>query len=49
MKNLLLWLLLAFIWGNSFAAIKIALETITPMSLVAVAYGDCCGDIGVSA
>lgn len=34
-KNLILWLLLAITWSFSFAAIKIGVETITPVSLVA--------------
>ncbi len=35
MKNIILWLLLALIWSSSFAAIKIGVETIAPMALVA--------------
>ncbi len=35
MKNISLWLLVALIWGSSFAAIKIGVESIAPMALVA--------------
>lgn len=35
MKNIVLWILLAFIWGNSYFAIKIGIETIAPLTLVA--------------
>lgn len=35
MKNIILWVVLALIWGNSYFAIKIGIETITPLSLVA--------------
>ncbi len=35
MKNIILWILLALIWSSSFAAIKIGVESISPMALVA--------------
>lgn len=35
MKNIILWSLLASIWGSSYLAIKIGVETITPLTLVA--------------
>lgn len=35
MKNIILWLILAFIWGSSYFAIKIGVETIAPLTLVA--------------
>lgn len=35
MKNIILWVILAFIWGNSYFAIKIGIETISPLTLVA--------------
>jgi drug/metabolite transporter (DMT)-like permease len=34
MKNFLLWLLLATIWGSAFASIKIGVESISPIALV---------------
>ena len=36
MKNILLWILLATIWGSSYLAIKIGVESIDPLSLVAM-------------
>lgn len=35
MKNIILWSLLAFIWGTSYLAIKLAVEDISPLNLVA--------------
>lgn len=36
MKNILLWIALALIWSSSYLAIKIGIETITPLTLVAM-------------
>lgn len=36
MKNILLWVTLALIWSSSYLAIKISVETITPLTLVAI-------------
>ncbi len=35
-KNILLWAVLAVVWSSSFLAIKIGLETMGPLTLVAV-------------
>ncbi len=35
-KNILLWVVLAVVWSSSFLAIKIGLETMGPLTLVAV-------------
>jgi len=35
MTNVTLWLLLAMIWSSSYAAIKLGVETIDPLPLVA--------------
>ena len=36
MKNVILWTLLALIWSSSYLAIKLGVETISPLSLVAL-------------
>lgn len=36
MRNIILWVLLAFIWGSSYLAIKIGIESIRPLTLVAM-------------
>ena len=35
-KNILLWIVLAVVWSSSFLAIKVGLETMGPLTLVAV-------------
>ena len=36
MKNIILWIILASVWGSSYLAIKIAVESISPLTLVAM-------------